>query len=1454
MICLAVSDEVISDFAKAVVRKDPEPEFITVNGIARKYDDEWMIELDGSQQLTPIASSAVGLNDGDRVTAQIKNHSLSVTGNLTGKTTTQQDTIAIKKEIDDRLDKHDSKITEVEDLMATKVNTDELNAQKGRIDQLVSDNATIREKLTATDASIDKLDADVVDINDSLTAKQADIDSLKASKIDATVADAKYATIGDLDAANASINNLDANYADFKKTTTDTLDAVDANIKKLNTDKLNVTDAAAKYANIDFANIGEAAIKAFYAKSGVISDVVISDGHVTGKLVGVTIKGDLIEGGTVVADKLVMLGEDGLYYKLNTNGKTVSSEQTEYNSLNGSIITAKSITAEKVNVNDLVAFGATIGGLHISNGSLYSGAKNAVSNTTNGVYMDSEGQFALGNASNFLKFYKDSSGKWKLVISANAMTLGTGGSVEDAINESAKTVTLQYYRSTSATSLVGGSWADSSPDWVDGTYIWTRSKSVDRAGNATYSEPACITGNTGPQGKQGIQGVKGVDGTNGAPGSDGVGISSVTITYGVSASSSTRPTTWQTTVPNVPQGQYLWTRTITDYTDASVPDTVTYTYALQGKDGAKGATGSPGAKGDPGKDGAPGTSVKVSSIQYQVGSSGTTPPTGTWSNSVLATSTGQFLWTKTTFSDGNVAYGVAAHGAKGDKGATGATGNGISSVTITYGVSSSASAHPSSWQSTLPTVPQGQYLWTRTITDYTDASVADTVSYTYALQGKDGAKGATGNTGAPGSPGKDGTSVTVSSIQYQVGTSPTTAPTGTWSNSVLATSTGQYLWTKTTFSDGTIAYGVAAHGSTGPQGPKGADGKSPTVSVSKSGTVTTITVHNADGSTTTQKVNDGTNGTPGAKGADGKTTYLHVKYSNDNGATFTANSGETVGTYIGTCTDFNSADPTTVSSYKWAKIKGDTGAKGDPGAKGETGATGVGVKGTTVTYQSSSSGTTIPTGTWSSGIPSVPEGSFLWTRIVYSYSNGTSTTAYSVGKMGAKGDKGDKGATGNTGAPGAAGRGIKSSSVTYQVGNSQTAVPTGSWVTSVPKLSSATPYLWTRTILTYTDNTTSTAYSVGTTLDGVNVGGRNLLLDSGTLIKHSDDGNSLRITPAIANETYDSNNVTKQTKTDNAAKGVLEWNVKDCKPGACYTFSFYIKGSCEKINTFFYGPEGYIKAKPVKTSGSISASTDFADGNTVLPVSSEWKLVWVTYELSQVSEATKTKDKFILIRMDSSVNGKDVYVSSPKLELGNTATDWSPAPEDVATDIADAANTATNALEKANNNEKNITEATKAILDIQENIKALVTGPNGSSLMTQTNKGWTFDMSSIERTLNEATDDITNLNSDLSATNDILNSTKKLLDDVTKKTAYINFATDDSGNPCIELGKQDNPFKLRITNTSIDFMQGSQKIAYLTNHQLYIESSVITDSILIGQNGTFIWKKRANNHLGLRYT
>jgi hypothetical protein len=142
---------------------------------------------------------------------------------------------------------------------------------------------------------------------------------------------------------------------------------------------------------------------------------------------------------------------------------------------------------------------------------------------------------------------------------------------------------------------------------------------------------------------------------------------------------------------------------------------------------------------------------------------------------------------------------------------TGATGVGISSTTVTYGVSGSSSVQPTKWQQTVPTVDDGEYLWTRTVIDYTDASREDTVTYTYAKQGTVGAQG------------NPGSSVTVSSIQYQEGSSATTAPTGTWSNAVVSVTDGMYLWTKTTFSDGNVAYGVAKQGSDGAIGIPGAD-------------------------------------------------------------------------------------------------------------------------------------------------------------------------------------------------------------------------------------------------------------------------------------------------------------------------------------------------------------------------------------------------------------------------------------------------------------------------------------------------------------------------------------------------------------------------------------------------------------------------------------------------------
>lgn len=250
-----------------------------------------------------------------------------------------------------------------------------------------------------------------------------------------TIASIEAVSIKDLEATNARVGNLEVDYGKFKDLTTEEIAADKASIKELEANSLSVTEADAKYANIDFSNIDQAAIKQFYATSGIIRDLVIGDQTITGKLVGITITGDLIEGNTVVADKLVIKGEDGLYYKLNTNGVTTEAEQTEYNSLNGSVIRAKSITAEKISVDDLVAFDATIAGFKITDTALYSGVKDSPANTTRGIYLGKDGQVAFGDANNFIKYYKDEDGTYKLAISADSLVFSTGNdSLEETIN------------------------------------------------------------------------------------------------------------------------------------------------------------------------------------------------------------------------------------------------------------------------------------------------------------------------------------------------------------------------------------------------------------------------------------------------------------------------------------------------------------------------------------------------------------------------------------------------------------------------------------------------------------------------------------------------------------------------------------------------------------------------------------------------------------------------------------------------------------------------------------------------------------------------------------------------------------------------------------------------------------------------------------------------------------
>lgn len=336
------------------------------------------VKLDGSDVLTPVKTTIV-LAENDRVTVLLRNHEAVVTGNVSSPAARSKDTL---KNVD-------------------------LTAQNARIDTLEVANVTIQNTLTAVNADITTLKADDVTIKNTLNANKAKIETLETNS--ATIS-------GKLTAAEASIETL-------------------------KTGKLSAADIEGKYANIDFSNITKATMKEFYAGSGIIKDVVLQNGVITGELSGITISGDLIKANTLIAKKLVIQGADGLYYRLNTDGKTVETEQTDQNSLNGTVIKAKSIAASKISVTDLQAFGATIGGFKISEKSIYSGVKSSPTNTTRGIYLGSDGQLYIGDATNYIKYTIDSNGNSKLQISADSITFETNKSLATALSEAAKTAT-----------------------------------------------------------------------------------------------------------------------------------------------------------------------------------------------------------------------------------------------------------------------------------------------------------------------------------------------------------------------------------------------------------------------------------------------------------------------------------------------------------------------------------------------------------------------------------------------------------------------------------------------------------------------------------------------------------------------------------------------------------------------------------------------------------------------------------------------------------------------------------------------------------------------------------------------------------------------------------------------------------------------------------------------------
>ena len=539
-------------------------------------------------------------------------------------------------------------------------------------------------------------------------------------------------------------------------------------------------------------------------------------------------------------------------------------------------------------------------------------------------------------------------------------------------------------------------------------------------------------------------------------------------------------------------------------------------------------------------------------------------------------------------------------------------------------------------------------------------------------------------------------------IEYYSSTSKDQPVNGTWQTDSPDWVEGRYIWcrTKTVTKSGVISYSDASciTGNTGAKGDKGI---------------------------------------PGINGENGKTTYLHIAYANSaDGTSGFSTNDSTNKLYIGQYIDFIEEDSTLPSAYQWTKIKGDTGAKGDKGdqgvkalqptrnwtgtfttigmvqgavigdfnrtpvvgdvflnldgssntgtwevtaisgtnvsikllayvkSKGADGKNGssVTITSKSVTYQTSVSGVTVPSGTWNADVPNVPNGQYLWTRTVVNYSDGTSITSYSVGYKGVNGSNGSNG------------KGVQSTAVTYQAWGNGTNTPTGGWSPTPLDTSADKPYLWTRTIITYTDGSSSTSYSVGSTLKGVSVGARNLA-----------ESTNQGITGW-----YWMMQTGGYTRSE-----VVENNVKTCKllrdsvAQTGWSVIYY-----DRIGRYKWEPDTvYTVSVDVKPSVSTAIGISFREGNgtnnlitserseTIQAQANKWnRLVWNVKTVSTLP--TSTGQVLYATGMNSGT-GVWYQFKNLKIEKGNQATDWTPAPEDVDSGINNAQSTANSASSKA---------------------------------------------------------------------------------------------------------------------------------------------------------------------------
>lgn len=622
---MAVPNELIAKFAKLSKESKIQRE-TTVFGTTVEYGGKLYVKMDGSDLLTPVATTSE-ISAGERVTVMVKDHTATVTGNISNPSASKGTTDAIEDEITTI----NATIGNFELVIADKVNTGELQAEVAKINELMALKADIVD-LNVTNATIKDLNVQVANIDKALITK-ADIVDLDAANAEINTLKANYADIETLVGGNLTMDNIQSLVLTSSKVTVDNAFIKDAMIDRVSADKLNAGTINTNNVNIqseDGSMLLQGSLQQFKDAEGNVRIQIGKDasGDFTFALYGADGQGQLINQNGITAsaigDGLIVnsmvsdnanisgskLDIDSVITEVNGSTTTIKSSKiyfddkkqtldVAFNTLNTTVDnTSSTVSSHTTSINTMQGQISTLisDTTIINDDGTTTSIKDAFSSMEQTVdgFSTKIGSLETTMDDGFKSVDSKISSVEQTVDSLTSSMSSTTTELEtikNNVNDTVKEVKAQYYLSTSETSLTGGSWSDTAPTWEQGKYLWQRFIYVFTDGTSTTGEASCLAGAKGDAGAQGPQGPQGEKGDTGDAGAQG------------------------------PQG-------------ATGP---------QGPAGQNGAPGPQGPQGDAGEDGQSVTSVTP---QFQKHTSNTIAPTGTWSDTCPPYESGKYLWVR----------------------------------------------------------------------------------------------------------------------------------------------------------------------------------------------------------------------------------------------------------------------------------------------------------------------------------------------------------------------------------------------------------------------------------------------------------------------------------------------------------------------------------------------------------------------------------------------------------------------------------------------------------------------------------------------------------------------------------------------------------------------------------------------------------------------------------------